>query len=74
MRDPIPSTKPELIVMIQSQMLMLARVVTDPKAYVKWLNRAGPAQVGDLGVLTVPELRALAWENANKIVELILSR
>lgn len=60
--------------MIQSQFMLLADVISDPKAYVKWANRNGPVKVGDLDALSVPELRALAMENAIKIVELLLTR
>lgn len=67
MRDPIPSDKPTLLVLIQSQFMLLASFVrvrkTDP--YAKLLS---------LESMSVPELRALALKNAREILDLLISR
>lgn len=70
----LPNDKPRLVVILQSQFALLATAVRDPVALIRELNKNGPAQVGDLNSLSVPQLQALVWENAEKILELLLTR
>lgn len=67
MRDPFPSDKPTLLVLIQSQFILLASLVRSVK-------KDPTAKLLSLENMTVPELRALALKNAREILDLLISR
>jgi hypothetical protein len=66
-RDPIPNDKPRLLVLIESQFALLSSLMpVKPKA-------TQPVMVEDFTQLDVPRLRSLAYTNALKILDLILT-
>jgi len=61
MRDPIPFDRRLLLVLLQSQFADLASLLKKPPAFEK-------AMLMSVEGLSVPELRALALDNALKIL------
>jgi len=64
MRDPIPFDRRLLLVLLQSQFADLAIFLVKPPAFEK-------AMLKSIDGLSIPELRALALDNALKLLRLL---